>query len=115
MTSPRKRAAEQWFRIDDSYTRRLSSVAAVARFRGLGILFNSLLGLTPQAYCCRPLRRLIAFISADCVPGSLMRKFYFSKAMLSTTTVPFSIMHLSQCTPTVTDVNFMRTSRLRSS
>ena len=42
-------------------------------------------------------------------------RFYFSKAMLSTTTVPFSMMHLSQCTPTVTDVNFLRTSRLRSS
>ncbi len=50
------------------------------------------------------------------LPGSArQRRFYFSKAMLSTTTVPFSMMHLSQCTPTVTDVNFLRTSRLRSS
>lgn len=44
-----------------------------------------------------------------------VHQFYFSKAMLSTTTVPFSMMHLSQCTPIVTEVNFFRTSRLRSS
>src|ERR1700738_2355619 len=41
--------------------------------------------------------------------------FYFSKAILSTTTVPFSRMHLSQCTPIEMDVNFLRTSCLRSS
>src|SRR6266566_538874 len=41
--------------------------------------------------------------------------FYFSNAMLSTTTVPFSNTHFSQCTPIVIEVNFLRTSRLRSS
>src|SRR5687767_8449164 len=46
--------------------------------------------------------------------GCSTLRFHFSKTMLSTTTVPFSIVHLSQCTPTVMDVNFFRTSRLRS-
>ncbi len=32
---------------------------AVARYRGLGILLCLFLGLTPQALCCRLLRRLI--------------------------------------------------------
>src|ERR1700730_11831286 len=40
---------------------------------------------------------------------------HFSKTMLSTTTVPFNNFHLSQNTPTVMDVNFLSTSRLRSS
>jgi len=35
-----------------------SSIATVARFRGLGVLGESFLGLTPQALCCRLLRRL---------------------------------------------------------
>ena len=39
---------------------------------------------------------------------------HFSKAMLSTTTVPLSSLHFSQNTPTVTDVNFLRTSAFRS-
>jgi hypothetical protein len=40
-------------------------MVAAARSRGLEVLLESFLGLTPQALCCRLLRRLVAFISAN--------------------------------------------------
>src|SRR6266446_3571309 len=51
----------------NSLRREGRDVPAVARFRGLGILFlTSFLGFRcapPHALCCRLLRRLVAFIS----------------------------------------------------
>lgn len=39
---------------------------------------------------------------------------HFSKAMLSTTIVPFSILHFSQVTPICTEVSFFKTSLFKS-
>jgi len=45
-------------RTDDYELQTTEFAGAVARFRGLKSFWKSFLGLTPQALCCRLLRRL---------------------------------------------------------